>query len=62
MKPKELAECHQTLSSWVGSGDKTRKHVDLDHVELFSHDSLDIIMEDFCMLCDMLKECIIQLI
>ena len=23
MKPKESAGCHQTLSSWVGSGDET---------------------------------------
>ena len=23
MKPKESAKCHQTLSLWVGSGDKT---------------------------------------
>ena len=24
MKPKESAGCHQTISSWVGSGDETR--------------------------------------
>ena len=24
LKPKEAAECHQTLSSWVGSGYKTK--------------------------------------
>ena len=23
MKPKESAKCHQTFSSWVGSGDET---------------------------------------
>ena len=32
MKPKGL---DQILSSWVGSGHETRKHTDLDHVELF---------------------------
>ena len=34
-KPEGLAKCHQTLSSWVGSGDETKKCIDLDHVELF---------------------------
>jgi len=27
MKPKESAGCHQTLSLWVGSGEKTRVHL-----------------------------------
>ena len=35
MKPKGFAEPHQTLSPWVGSGDETKKRIDLDHVELF---------------------------
>ena len=35
MKPEGFAKCHQTLSSWVGSGNETKKRIDLDHVELF---------------------------
>ena len=37
IKPKRLAGCHQTLfsQSQVGSGHKTRKHIDLEYVELF---------------------------
>ena len=35
MKPEGLAKHLQTLSSWVRSGDETRKCVDLDHVERF---------------------------
>ena len=35
MKPKGLAELHQALCSLVGSGDETRKHIDLDHLEHF---------------------------
>ena len=27
MKLEGLVDCHQTLSSWVGSGDETRKEV-----------------------------------
>ena len=27
MKPKESAGCHQTLSSWVGSGDEIASYV-----------------------------------
>ena len=44
MKPEGFAERHQTLSSWVGSGDETNKCIDLDQVEFFHlHDSLEII-------------------
>ena len=32
MKPEGFAEHHQILSSWVGSGDETKKRIDLDHV------------------------------
>ena len=37
IKPKRSAGCHQTLFSQVGSGHKTRKHIDsdLEYVELF---------------------------
>ena len=35
MKPKGFAKHDQTLSSKVGSGDETKKHIVLDHVELF---------------------------
>ena len=35
MKPKGVAKHHQTLCSWVESGDETRKRIDLDHVKLF---------------------------
>ena len=32
MKPEGFADCHQTLSSWVGSGDETKKCIDLDRM------------------------------
>ena len=34
LKPKESARCHQTLSAWVGSGDKTRLYIAVDSQSL----------------------------
>ena len=43
MKPEGFAEPNQTLSPWVGSGDETKKRIDLDHVELFHLIVMEII-------------------
>ena len=36
MKPKGFVEPHQTLSSWVGSGDEAKKYIDLIMLNFFT--------------------------
>ena len=43
MKPKELAGCHQTLSSQLGSGDETNLLQEWNHLQRFSRAVFTII-------------------